>query len=168
MKIGIVLRREADEAQDFAQSLARRMAGQDHVGHGERAGVDERIAGHAAFLFELDDGVEGVAGRLAADAPPQMVAGHAQRQSQREHFRYALDGKGNVRIAATGDGPVGSDHRKAEPARIDAGEFGNIGRDGAAVGAARHFLSDVAHDAFQIRQFCFSRAGSGASHPSAG
>ena len=62
--------------------------------------------------------------------------------------------KGMSASPAAGDGPVGGDHRKAKLARIDAGEFGNIGRDIAPVGAARHFLSDVAHDAFQIRQ-CF-------------
>jgi hypothetical protein len=39
-----------------------------------RAGIDERVARYAALAFELDDGIEGAARRLATDAPPQPVA----------------------------------------------------------------------------------------------
>ena len=37
------------------------MPGQDHVGDGNRAGIDEGIARDAALAFELDDGIEGAA-----------------------------------------------------------------------------------------------------------
>jgi hypothetical protein len=63
-----------------ANCLARLMAGQDDIGDGDGAGVDEWVTRHAALTFELDDGVERIARRLAADMFPQPVTDHAERQ----------------------------------------------------------------------------------------
>src|SRR6202165_2330977 len=58
------------EPENFPQRLAGAMAGQDRVGDGNRGRIDEGGWRYAALEFELDDGVEGAARRLAADAPP--------------------------------------------------------------------------------------------------
>jgi len=62
------------------------MSREDHVGNGDGAGIDERIARLAALIFELNDGVERTAGRFAADAMPQLVADQAKRQRQGKTF----------------------------------------------------------------------------------
>jgi hypothetical protein len=49
---------EADEPENLAQRFARLMAGQDQIGDGDRARVDEGIARDAVLALELDDGVE--------------------------------------------------------------------------------------------------------------
>ena len=105
---------EPHEAQDLAQRLARLVAGEDQVGDGNGAGIDEGIARDAALAFELDDGVERAARRLAADAPPQPVADLAERERQREHLRDALDRERHVAVAARRDVAVGVDHGEAE------------------------------------------------------
>ena len=43
------------EAQNFAQRLARLMAGGDDIGDGDSARVDERIARNTALALELHD-----------------------------------------------------------------------------------------------------------------
>ena len=48
MMIDRIVRQKPHEAQDFAERLARLMAGQDQVGDGDRAGIDEGIARDAA------------------------------------------------------------------------------------------------------------------------
>jgi hypothetical protein len=58
------------EAQDVAQHFARLVTRQDGVGDRDRTGIDEGVARNALLVFELDDGIERAAGRLAADAPP--------------------------------------------------------------------------------------------------
>ena len=86
MAIDGVVGEEAHEAEDFADRLARLMSRQDHVGDGDGAGIDERVARLAALIFQLDDGVERTARRLAADALPQPVADQAERQRQGKDF----------------------------------------------------------------------------------
>ena len=120
------------------------MPGQDHVGDGDRAGIDEGVARLAALEFELDDGVEGAAGRLAADAPPKPVADLAQRQGQREDLGDALDRERRVAVAACGDVALGIDHHQPEGLGIDARQLGNIGRDFAAIRPLPHLVGNLA------------------------
>ena len=126
------------------------MPGQDHVGDGDRAGIDEGIARNAALVFELDDGVERAARRLAADALPQPVADLAERERQREHLRDALDRERRVAVAARRDVAVGVDHGEAEGLWIDPGELGNIGRDLAAIRPLRHLVGDFFDDLVKV------------------
>ncbi len=80
----VVIGEIAQEAQDFADQLLRRMAGEDEIGNGDGAGIDEGIARFALLGLELDDGIEGGARGLATDAPPDRFAVLAERQRQRE------------------------------------------------------------------------------------
>ena len=95
----VILGDEADKAQDFGQRVARRSSGQNHVGDGNGAGVDERVARSPILQLQLDDGIERIAGGLASDPPPQPVTDHAERQGQGEDLGNALDGEGRVAIA---------------------------------------------------------------------
>ena len=138
------------EPEDFAQRLARLMAGQDHVGHRDRAGIDERIARDAALEFQLDDGIERAPRRLAADPLPQPVADLAQGQRQREHLGNALDRKRNVGVAAGRDVAVSVDHNEAEGIGVGPGQFGDISRDLAAVRPAPHVVGDFFYDMGEV------------------
>ena len=150
MPIGIVAGYEMHEVQNFAKRLARLVAGQDQVGDRDGAGIDERIARDALLEFELDDGIEGAAGGFAPDPGPQFIAIAAERDREREHFRDALDRERHVAFAAAGDLAVGVDHGKPELVGIDAGKFGDIGRDLAAVGAVAHFGADFGDGGLQV------------------
>ncbi len=133
-----------------SERLARLVAGQDRVGDGDRAGIDEGVARHAALEFELDDRVERAARRLAADAPPQPVADLAERERQREDLRDALDRERRVAVARGRDIAFGVDHDKPERLRIDARQFRNIGRDLAAVRPLPHLVGDLFDDTFKL------------------
>jgi len=50
-------------------------------------------------MFQLNDRIESVSGRLPSDARPQRVPDLAECQGEREHLRYALYGERFVRIA---------------------------------------------------------------------
>ena len=139
------------EPQDFAQRLARLMAGENHVRHRDRAGVDERVARYAALALQLDDRVERTAGRLAANALPQPVADLAERERQREDLGDALDGEGRIAIAAACQLAVRVDHGDAESVWIDMGELGNIIRDRAAIRSLPHLFGDFFYDAIKLR-----------------
>ena len=115
---------EPHEAENLTQHLARLMSGQDDVGDGDRAGIDEGVAWNAVLVFELDDRIERAAGWLAADPPPQPVADHAQRESQREDFRDALDRERRVAVTGGRDLAVHADDRDSEMFRIDAASSG--------------------------------------------
>ncbi len=131
---------ELHKAQNVAQRLARLMAGDDRVGDGDRAGIDEGIARDAAFALELNDGVERTAGWFAANPPPKPVADPAERQRQREHLRDALDRERHIAVAAGRNIAVIVDDDEAEGLRVDPRQFGDIGRDlvrGRAVAASR-------------------------------
>ncbi len=99
MRDRLVVGKIAHEAQQFADRLARRVAGHDDIGDGDRAGIDEGIARNAVLVLELDDGVEGRAGRLAADTLPEPLAHLAERQRQHEDLGNALDGERHIGIA---------------------------------------------------------------------
>ena len=148
---GAVVRQELHEPEDFAERLARLMAGQDRVGDDNGAGIDEGVARLAALEFELDDRVEGTARRLAADAPPQPVADLAEREREREDLGDALDRERRVTVACRRDVALGVDHRNPERLRIGAGKLRNIGRDLAAVGPLPHLVGDFFDDAFKLR-----------------
>jgi hypothetical protein len=85
----VVLREEADELQDVRERLFRRVVGEDRIGDDDGAGVDEGIAGDAALMLQLDDGVEGVARGLAPDAPPQALSAMAEGEGEGEDLRDA-------------------------------------------------------------------------------
>ena len=55
---GIVASQKADELHDLADHLLRLVPGQQHVGHGDGAGVDEGIAWLSLLALQLDDRVE--------------------------------------------------------------------------------------------------------------
>ena len=60
------------------------------------------------------------------------------------------------------DVAVGVDHDKAEGFGIDPGQFGNIGRDLAAIRPLRHLVGDLFHDMVKIGhgsfELCIRRA----------
>lgn len=145
-----IVGKKLHEAQNFAQGLARLMARQDHVGDGDGARVDKRIARDAAFALQLHDGVERAARGLAADAAPQPVAHFAERQGEREHLRDALDRERRVAVAAHAHGAVVGHDSDAEGRVADARQFGNVGRHLAAVGARAHFIGDVFDDTVDV------------------
>ena len=66
----------ATEAPDKGQKLflgaAQRR--EQHVGHDDSTGVDERIAGNAVFIFQLYQRIERITGRLLTHALPQAVS----------------------------------------------------------------------------------------------
>ena len=65
-----------------------------HVAHHQRAGVDKRIARFALLHLQLQQRVERQAGRLFADAPPDLRLLIArQRQRQAQHFGDRLNGE---------------------------------------------------------------------------
>ena len=78
------------------------------------------------------------------------VADLAERERQREDLRDALDRKRRVAVAAGSDVAVGVDHREAEGARIDAGQFGNVGRDLAAIRPLPHLVGDFGYDLIKV------------------
>ena len=57
---------------------------------------------------------------------------------------------GRVAVAGRGDIAVGVDHGKAELARVDPRQFGNIGRNLAAVGPVPHLVGDLGDDQIEI------------------
>ena len=132
------------------------MSRQDHVGDGDGAGIDERVARLAALIFELDDGVERTARRLAADALPQFVADQAQRQRQGKDLGDALDRKRHLAVARGRDVAGAVDHHKAEALVVNARQFRDVIRDLAAVRPLRHLVGDFLDDGIEV--------GGGAAH----
>ena len=138
------------EVQDFAERLARPVAGQDQVGDRDGARIDERVARNAALEFKLDDRVECAARGLAADPAPEPVAGLAERERQGEDLGDALDRERHLGIATRGDVSRVVDHRKPERIRVGVGELRNIGRDLAAIRPRRHLVGDVFDDLIEV------------------
>jgi hypothetical protein len=131
---------------NLSQRLARFMSGQDDVGDGDRAGIDEGVARNAALEFELDNGIEGTARGLAADAPPQPVADLAQGQRQRKNLGDTLDRKRGIAVARGRDIAFGIDHGEAEGFGVDPCQIGNISRDLAPIGPSRHVVGNFSYD----------------------
>src|SRR5690606_10280925 len=77
---GVVVRQKADETHDMADGFARLVAGKEHVGNGQRTSIDEGIARDALFIFQLDDRVEGIAGRFASYPAPDRIARLPKRE----------------------------------------------------------------------------------------
>ena len=75
---GLVVGEEAQEPQDLADRLLRRVPGQHPVGDDDRAGIDERVARPAVLGLELDDRVERGSRRLAPDVAPEALADGAR------------------------------------------------------------------------------------------
>ena len=71
----------------------------------QRAGVDHRISWNPALVFELDQRIERIAGRLSPDAFPDLApdrtfaADLLHRQYQREDFGHALNRECNIDVA---------------------------------------------------------------------
>ncbi len=76
---GLVAGEIVDEADEFADRLARHVPGEIDVAHHDGTGIDEGIARNALLDLELDDGIEGIARGLAPDAAPELVADLAER-----------------------------------------------------------------------------------------
>ena len=113
-------------------------------------GIDERIAGDAMLVFELDDRVEGAARGLAADPAPERVADGAEGECQREHLGHALDRERHVRVAGGEHLPVARSDRDAEPAGVDAGELGDVGGDPTTLGRPRHAVGDLGENGGEV------------------
>ncbi len=121
---------EAGVAGLAAQELPYRaggVAGQalQPVGDHEGARVDERVARDAVLGLQLHEGVERVAGRLAADAPPERVAAVGDRERQREQLGHALDGERLLPVSDAVQLPFDGGDGHAEGLRVGGGE----GRD---------------------------------------
>src|SRR3954454_19511209 len=99
------------------------MPGQDHVGDGDGAGIDEWVAWLAALIFELNNGVERTTRRFAADAMPQLVTDQAKRQRQGKDLRDALDRKRNLAVARGRDVTGRVDHRQAKALVVNVRQF---------------------------------------------
>ncbi len=126
--------------------------GEDHVGDGDRARIDEGIARNALLVLELHDGVERrcptARGRRAATAGrPTMPSARVRR----EHLRDALDRERRLRIAPYRDLAVRVDHAEPELRGIDPRELRDIARNLPAVGPLAHLADNFADDGLEIR-----------------
>ncbi len=120
--------------------------GLEAVGDDEGARVDERIPRDAVLVLQLDQGVEGVAGGLAAHVLPELVTLAGQVQGQCEDLGDGLRGERLAplphpvhRAVQLGDG-------HAEPAGIERGEGRYVVGGPAAAGRALHLLGDALQD----------------------
>ena len=147
---GVVVGEETDEAEDLADGLARGMAGEDEVGDDDRAGVDEGVARPAVLGLELDDGVEGRAGGLAADVGPQAFAEPPEREGEEKGLGDALDREGLGRVPRRVDGAVEGRDREAEALRIDVGELRDVVGDRAGAEARGERGVDLLHDLLEV------------------
>lgn len=114
------------EPQELADHFLWRMAGQNDIGDGYGAGIDEGVARNAGFLLELDDGIEGRTRWLATHSLPQLLTDLAERQRQHEDFRDTLDRERHLGIADAIDAAIDGGDRHAELADVDLGKLGDI------------------------------------------
>ncbi len=134
------------ESEDFLHGIVRRVAADEPVAYGNRAGVGERVARFAFFLFELDERVESRSGGLTSDVVPKRRSNVPQRDRQGEDRRNALDRERLVAIAGNIGRPVGKRDRDAEFLGIDVGERRNVARDipvpAINIGIAQHRVDE--------------------------
>nr|WP_253261837.1 hypothetical protein [Ramlibacter montanisoli] len=105
-------------------------------GHGDRPGVDHRVV-RQVVLLQLDDRVEGFAGRLHVDLAVHRFAAEAvQRQPVDEGLGQGLQ-REQVRVVAGGDQlAVDAGHRDGKGGRIGGTRFRRVRRGLAARHAA--------------------------------
>ena len=97
-------------------------------GH-DGAGVDQRIVRAAGVGFEADR-VERLAARLEPHVSVHLVeAEFGDRQGVDERLRDRLDGELPIAVASGMDPAVHAHQCRAEPVRIDGGEFGDVRSD---------------------------------------
>lgn len=101
---------------------------------------------NAALHLELNERVERIAGRLAADAIPNRIAFEPHRQREREDFRDALNRKALLRIADGEEPVVDGAQRHAEAIDRYVRKRRDIGRTAAAADERPHFTVNFAED----------------------
>jgi len=126
------------------------MAAQIDVGHHDGTGIDEGVARNSLLLFQLDDGVESIAGGFAAHSFPKLVTNFAQREGQGENLGDRLDRKTDIGVAARDQAAVCGGDGDAELVGINLGEFGNIVCDRAAIFARSGPIDDVSEEGGQV------------------
>jgi hypothetical protein len=102
------------------------------VGDDQSAGVDEGVARPTRLLVELEQGVEGVAGRLAGHPLPDPLVLRSHDQGQGEDLADALHREADVGVA---DHVHGSVHRRdghAELVRVHGRQAGDVLRQPTA------------------------------------
>ena len=66
----LVIRQIAHKLHDFADGFLRLVTPENNIGHGNGAGIDERIARPALFALKLDNRIKRRPRRLAPDLRP--------------------------------------------------------------------------------------------------
>ncbi len=147
----VILCGGADKAEELGQCLARLAPCQHLVGGDDCACVHKRIAGAAAFMFQLHDGIERRARRLSSDAAPQLVARPAKRDGEGKDLGDALRRKPGGRVPGAVDLPICGRHGDGELMRVDLAQFGNVARNLAPVGIIAKVGVDGVEDLLHLR-----------------
>ncbi|CUX12529.1 hypothetical protein AGR8A_Cc30543 [Agrobacterium fabrum str. J-07] len=146
----VIVSEVTHEAQKLTDCLTRLVAGKNDIGHHNRTGIHEGIAGNAVLMFQLNDGIERRSRWFAPHPVPNRLAGLAERQRQHEDLGDTLDRKRHKCIAGRIGRPIDGGDGYAELVGIDLGEFGNVIRNLPLAQSRQHAVIDGIDDRLNI------------------